>query len=185
MGRAAPSNAGRTPSVPVPMTDKRGCRQMRRFDRFAMSLDPTDPVHTLADLERQSFPRHGAGRPRAPHPSIPSARRCTTRRWPRWPATRGVRLVAVLPSSTCLRTTCRARSTFSTRAVFSGLNLTVPHKVIAFDHVAEVEPAARPIGAVNTLLRLEHGWRGYNTDGLRPRHGVARGSGRGAGRMPM
>jgi len=54
---------------------------------------------------------------------------------------------------------------------FQGLNLTVPHKVIAFDCVAEVDPAARPIGAVNTLLRLEHGWRGYNTDG----HGLASG----------
>ena len=54
---------------------------------------------------------------------------------------------------------------------FKGLNLTVPHKVIAFDCVAEMDPAARPIGAVNTLLRLEHGWKGFNTDG----HGLARG----------
>jgi len=54
---------------------------------------------------------------------------------------------------------------------FLGLNLTVPHKVIAFDHVAEIEPAARQIGAVNTLLRTEHGWRGFNTDG----HGLALG----------
>ena len=48
---------------------------------------------------------------------------------------------------------------------FQGLNLTVPHKVVAFDCIAEVDPAAQPIGAVNTLLRLPHGWRGYNTDG--------------------
>jgi shikimate dehydrogenase len=54
---------------------------------------------------------------------------------------------------------------------FFGLNLTVPHKVIAFDHVAEIDPAARPIGAVNTLVRTEHGWRGFNTDG----HGLALG----------
>ncbi|MBC7367518.1 MAG: shikimate dehydrogenase, partial [Undibacterium sp.] len=48
---------------------------------------------------------------------------------------------------------------------FHGLNLTVPHKVIAFDRIAATDPAARPIGAVNTLLRKSEGWRGYNTDG--------------------
>lgn len=48
---------------------------------------------------------------------------------------------------------------------FRGVNLTVPHKVIAFDCVAEVDVAAQPVGAVNTLLRTERGWRGYNTDG--------------------
>ena len=34
---------------------------------------------------------------------------------------------------------------------FRGVNLTVPHKVIAFDRVTEVDRAARPVGAVNTL----------------------------------
>ncbi len=48
---------------------------------------------------------------------------------------------------------------------FRGVNLTVPHKIIAFDRVAEVDPAARPVGAVNTLLRTDAGWRGHNTDG--------------------
>ena len=48
---------------------------------------------------------------------------------------------------------------------FRGLNLTVPHKVIAFDCVRSVDPAARPIGAVNTLLWTPEGWHGYNTDG--------------------
>jgi len=48
---------------------------------------------------------------------------------------------------------------------FRGVNLTVPHKIIAFDRVAEVDPAARPVGAVNTLLRTNAGWRGHNTDG--------------------
>ena len=48
---------------------------------------------------------------------------------------------------------------------FHGLNLTVPHKVLAFDRVAAIDPAARPIGAVNTLLRTPAGWRGHNTDG--------------------
>lgn len=54
---------------------------------------------------------------------------------------------------------------------FHGLNLTVPHKVIAFDQVLAVDPAARPIGAVNTLRREGAGWRGFNTDG----HGLAAG----------
>ena len=48
---------------------------------------------------------------------------------------------------------------------FRGLNLTVPHKVLAFDRVASVDEAARPIGAVNTLLWTERGWAGHNTDG--------------------
>jgi shikimate dehydrogenase len=51
------------------------------------------------------------------------------------------------------------------RAGFLGLNLTVPHKVIAFPLVARVNDAARPIGAVNTLKRGPAGWEGYNTDG--------------------
>ncbi len=48
---------------------------------------------------------------------------------------------------------------------FRGLNLTLPHKVLAFDQVAAVDDSARPVGAVNTLLRTDHGWLGHNTDG--------------------
>ncbi len=48
---------------------------------------------------------------------------------------------------------------------FRGVNLTVPHKVLAFDQVAAVAPAARPVGAVNTLLWTDAGWHGHNTDG--------------------
>ncbi|HVU22558.1 MAG TPA: shikimate dehydrogenase, partial [Opitutus sp.] len=50
-------------------------------------------------------------------------------------------------------------------AGFLGLNLTVPHKVIAFDHVVGIEPAAVQVGAVNTLRRTARGWHGSNTDG--------------------
>jgi shikimate dehydrogenase len=50
-------------------------------------------------------------------------------------------------------------------AGFHGLNLTVPHKVLAFDLVQEIDPAAVPVGAVNTLRRTATGWRGFNTDG--------------------
>jgi len=48
---------------------------------------------------------------------------------------------------------------------FRGVNLTVPHKRIAFDRVAQIDPAARPAGAVNTLRWAEEGWHGFNTDG--------------------
>lgn len=48
---------------------------------------------------------------------------------------------------------------------FRGVNLTVPHKVIAFNLVAKIDAAARPAGAVNTLLWTERGWHGFNTDG--------------------
>ena len=52
---------------------------------------------------------------------------------------------------------------------FLGLNLTVPHKVLAFSLVGTIDPAARPIGAVNTLRREPEGWKGFNTDG----HGLS------------
>ena len=58
----------------------------------------------------------------------------------------------------------RALELFHARK-FRGLNLTVPHKVLAFDRVAAVSDAARPVGAVNTLLWTERGWLGHNTDG--------------------
>jgi shikimate dehydrogenase len=48
---------------------------------------------------------------------------------------------------------------------FLGVNLTVPHKILAFDHIVEIDEAARPVGAVNTLRWSERGWRGFNTDG--------------------
>ena len=48
---------------------------------------------------------------------------------------------------------------------FLGLNLTLPHKVLALGCVDGLDPAARDAGAVNTLLRDRGAWRGYNTDG--------------------
>lgn len=48
---------------------------------------------------------------------------------------------------------------------FHGLNLTVPHKVLALAEVADIDPAAQAVGAVNTLRRERQGWRGFNTDG--------------------
>lgn len=48
---------------------------------------------------------------------------------------------------------------------FVGLNLTVPHKVLALSLVASAEPEALQAGAVNTLHAGPGGWLGSNTDG--------------------
>lgn len=48
---------------------------------------------------------------------------------------------------------------------FRGINLTVPHKVLAWDHTAVIDPAAQPVGAINTLRWVPQGWHGFNTDG--------------------
>lgn len=49
-----------------------------------------------------------------------------------------------------------------------GMNVTVPHKNAVMEHLVELDEAAREIGAVNTLVRVEekHGYKGYNTDML-------------------
>ena len=60
---------------------------------------------------------------------------------------------------------------------FRGVNLTVPHKVLAVPQVAEVDAAARPAGAVNTLRWRADGWEGFNTDG----HGLESGLGEDLG----
>ena len=48
---------------------------------------------------------------------------------------------------------------------FHGLNLTVPHKILAVNEVIAIDDAAQPVGAVNTLRRTPQGWHGFNTDG--------------------
>lgn len=45
-----------------------------------------------------------------------------------------------------------------------GLNVTVPHKSAVIPFLTSVDPEAALIGAVNTLVREEQGYRGYNTD---------------------
>lgn len=47
---------------------------------------------------------------------------------------------------------------------FLGLNVTVPYKSDVLPMLSEVDPLAAKIGAVNTLVRLEDGFKGYNTD---------------------
>lgn len=45
-----------------------------------------------------------------------------------------------------------------------GLNVTVPHKSAVIPYLKELDPLAGKIGAVNTLVRIEGGYKGYNTD---------------------
>lgn len=46
----------------------------------------------------------------------------------------------------------------------TGMNVTVPHKQTVIPYLKELDSAARSIGAVNTLVRTEGGYKGYNTD---------------------
>lgn len=45
-----------------------------------------------------------------------------------------------------------------------GVNVTVPYKSDVIPYLCEMDPLAERIGAVNTLVRTEGGYRGYNTD---------------------
>lgn len=45
-----------------------------------------------------------------------------------------------------------------------GCNVTVPHKSAVIPYLVEIDPLAERIGAVNTLVRLDNGFKGYNTD---------------------
>lgn len=45
-----------------------------------------------------------------------------------------------------------------------GLNVTVPHKQAVMEHIKEIDAGAAAIGAVNTLVRVDGGYKGYNTD---------------------
>lgn len=46
----------------------------------------------------------------------------------------------------------------------AGLNVTVPHKSAVIPFLEEIDPLAEKIGAVNTLVPVEGGYKGYNTD---------------------
>ncbi|WP_050180955.1 shikimate dehydrogenase [Domibacillus robiginosus] len=47
----------------------------------------------------------------------------------------------------------------------SGFNVTVPHKTAIMPLLDEIDPLAQAIGAVNTVVREENRFIGYNTDG--------------------
>lgn len=126
---------------------------------------PGEPVLTLQDLRHRSFPGtalavlgHPIGHSLSPRMHNAALARLAERdfRYAAWRYYRFDVPPADLPE---------ALDAFAGRG-FLGLNLTVPHKVIAFDRIGAVDPAARPVGAVNTLRRGSGGgWEGYNTDG--------------------
>ncbi len=45
-----------------------------------------------------------------------------------------------------------------------GFNVTVPYKVQVMNYLKEVDDVAKKIGAVNTLVKVDGGYKGYNTD---------------------
>lgn len=47
---------------------------------------------------------------------------------------------------------------------FLGANVTVPYKSEVIPFLKDIDPLAKRIGAVNTLVRVEDGFKGYNTD---------------------
>lgn len=47
---------------------------------------------------------------------------------------------------------------------FLGMNVTVPYKSEVIPYLKEIDGLAEKIGAVNTLVRTEGGYKGYNTD---------------------
>lgn len=47
---------------------------------------------------------------------------------------------------------------------FLGMNVTVPYKSEVIPLLKEIDPVAARIGAVNTLVQTEGGYKGYNTD---------------------
>lgn len=48
--------------------------------------------------------------------------------------------------------------------VFDGFNVTTPYKEMIMKHLDEIDLFAESIGAVNTVLKKEDKWIGYNTD---------------------
>lgn len=136
----------------------------------------TEPVHTLADLDTWNFSGTALavlGHPikhsisPAMHNAALAELSRTDKQFANWRYFRFDIPPEDLP---------RALERFRAKN-FRGLNLTVPHKVIAFGLLSSgqlagsINPAAQPIGAVNTLLATGKGWQGFNTDG----HGLATG----------
>ena len=47
---------------------------------------------------------------------------------------------------------------------YSGINVTLPHKIAALEASTNSSPEARVVGAANTLVRAGDGWTAHNTD---------------------
>lgn len=47
-----------------------------------------------------------------------------------------------------------------------GMNVTVPYKTDVIEYLCDIDELAKEIGAVNTLVKTDKGYKGYNTDML-------------------
>ena len=47
---------------------------------------------------------------------------------------------------------------------YDGFNVTMPYKSQVISLLDEIDEEAEAVGAVNTLVRCQKGWKGYNTD---------------------
>jgi shikimate dehydrogenase len=123
-----------------------------------------EPVHTLADLSSWSFAGTAlavVGQPVA-HSLSPAIHNAAlvemARTDPRFADWRYFKFdIAPTDLPTALRAFHRHE--------FAGLNLTVPHKSLAVEHLAAADDFVRAAGAANTLRRNTEGWQGANTDG--------------------
>lgn len=132
----------------------------------------TDTTYTLDDLERLDFPgtplavlgdpvRHSISP--AMHNAAIARLRKTDSRFKDWAYYR-----FEVPADRLLEALPRFH-----RKSFLGLNLTVPHKVIAMAGIEGLSPDAERMGAVNTLVWDEMGYDGFNTDGFGLKRGLA------------
>jgi shikimate dehydrogenase len=122
-----------------------------------------EPIHTLADLENWSFPGTAltvVGRPVA-HSLSPvihnAALAAMAKSQPEFSSWRYFKF-DIAPEELP-----RALALFHAKK-FRGLNLTVPHKAIAVDHLVSSDGFVKAAGAANTLSYTEEGWSGANTD---------------------
>ncbi|GIN55854.1 shikimate dehydrogenase (NADP(+)) [Lederbergia ruris] len=46
-----------------------------------------------------------------------------------------------------------------------GFNITIPHKTAIIPYLDQIDPLAQAIGAINTVVRENDQWIGFNTDG--------------------
>ena len=56
------------------------------------------------------------------------------------------------------------RDFVASKQALVGLNVTIPHKESIIKHLCCLDDVASEIGAVNTIVKTENGWKGYNTD---------------------
>ena len=53
---------------------------------------------------------------------------------------------------------------FADSVGIKGMSVTIPHKEAVLEEIPDLEKKCREIGACNTIVRSDGGWRGFNTD---------------------